>query len=256
MPEFLLKKWYLDYITHELNTSIIYEGGFRYGPIEIHHCSELKLENGIIQSAIYWDNKNCILNAKDDLIECKLKNKTVTWTSKCSSFNTMIYKRGNKFIKWNCIQPLSLVRVEHFADVETGYGYAEQIETNILPWEFEFDNLLWGRFTSAEISIVWIALNGIFPKNLLLINGVETEPGKISDTEIVFSGGSLSIQNILVLREGNIISTLLSNMPSIKKIIPNTGLPIYEKKMLAKGILTLGEKVIESNIIHEVVKWK
>ena len=61
---------------------------------------------------------------------------------------------------------------------------------------------------------------------------------------------------MIVLREGNLMSTLLTNMPFLKQIVPKTGFPLYEKKILAEGILNLGKQTQKGQIIHEVVKWK
>ena len=256
MPEFLLKKWYLDYITPDYDTSIFYKGSLRYGPFEVHHCSELKKDHGYVTNKIFWDNKNCSLTCSENIVAFKLNDKTFSWKSLCSPFTMSIYEKGNKFIKWHCVLPLAKVEVSGFEGVQSIFGYVEQLETNILPWEFEFDNLIWGRFTNAQTSVVWMNLVGPFSRKLVLVNGKEINADKISKTEIIFNGGNINIQDMIILREGNLMSTLLANMPFLKQIVPKTGLPIYEQKILAKGFLTLGGQIQEGQIIHEIVKWK
>jgi hypothetical protein len=99
-------------------------------------------------------------------------------------------------------------------------------------------------------------LEGPFSRKLVLMNGKEINADKISMAEIIFEGGNIKIQDLTILREGNLMSTLLANMPFLKQIVPKTGLPIYEQKILAKGFLTLGDQFQEGQIIHEVVRWK
>ena len=256
MPEFLLKKWYLDYITPDYNTSIFYKGSMRYGPFEVHHCSELKKDHELVTNKIFWDNGRSFLTSTENIVTFKLNDKTYSWKPMCNSVTLLIYERGNKYIKWNCIQPLARVKVSGSLVEQYIFGYVEQLETNILPWEFEFDNLIWGRFTNAQTSLVWINLEGPFSRKIVLLNGKEINVDKISMSEIVFDGGNINIQDITILREGNLMSTLLANMPFLKQIIPRTGLPVFEKKILAKGFLTLGNQIQEGQIIHEIVRWK
>jgi hypothetical protein len=256
MPEFLLQKWYLDYITPDYNTSIFYKGSLRYGPFEVHHCSELKKDHGFITNEIFWDNKKSSITCSENIVTFKLNDKTFSWNSLCNPLVMIIYEKGNKFIKWHCVQPLAKVEMSGFEREQSIFGYVEHLETNILPWAFEFDNLIWGRFTNAQTSVVWMNLEGPFSRKLVLMNGKEINADKISMAEIIFEGGNIKIQDLTILREGNLMSTLLANMPFLKQIVPKTGLPIYEQKILAKGFLTLGDQFQEGQIIHEVVRWK
>jgi hypothetical protein len=256
MPEFLLQKWYLDYITPDYNTCIFYKGSLRYGPFEVHHCSELKNDHGLITNEIFWDNKKSFLTSSENIVTFKLNDKTFSWKSLCSPVTMQIFEKDNKFIKWHCIQPLGKVEITGLEKEQNIFGYVEQLETNILPWEFEFDNLIWGRFTNAQTSVVWMNLEGPFSRKIALLNGKEIKADKISMSEIIFDGGNINIKDIIILREGNLMSILLANMPFLKQIVPKTGLPIYEQKILAKGFLTLGDQIQEGHIIHEVVRWK
>ena len=253
--EFLLKKWYLDYITPGFDAAIFYKGSLSYGPIEVHHCSELIKAGGEISGETFWNNKRYSIEHTGDVVTGILNNEILKWKSLCKSITIPIFNKGNKYITWSCLQPLSRVEVP-FLHQPNIFGYVEQLETNILPWEFEFEKLIWGRFTSAGTSIVWISLEGTYSKNFVIVNGEEVNAGKITNSEIIFTDGNIQIQDMIVLREGNLLSTLLKNMPFLNQFIPKTGLPLFEKKMLAKGTLTLGDQTEEGQIIHEIVRWK
>ncbi|MDP4114643.1 MAG: hypothetical protein Q8903_00825 [Bacteroidota bacterium] len=256
MTDFYVKKWYLDYVTQNLDASIIYDGSLRFGPFEYHHSSELKRKDLHISERTNWDNKFCKITVEENTITCLLKDKTVKWLGKQAPINIPIFKKNDKFINWNCVQPLSRVEIITGTSVQHALGYAEQMETNILPWEFEFDYLNWGRFTSDNNSLVWTFLDGDFKQILIFLNSKEVEPVNISLNEIEFKGGTLKIEDTAILREGNIVSSLLNTMPSLSKILPKTGFPIFETKILGKGSLLIDGRIDEGYVIHEEVKWK
>jgi hypothetical protein len=99
-------------------------------------------------------------------------------------------------------------------------------------------------------------MRGKYSMDNIWINGQREQDCSISETEITFPGGKLVIQDMLVLREGNLMTTVLSTMPFLKQFIPKTGLPLLEKKLIAKGMLSVNGVAEEGKIIHESVQWK
>lgn len=256
MPDFLLKKWYLDYITPEYDAAIFYKGSLRFGPVEIHHCSELRKSGNTITNNVFWDNKKFSITESGHQIRCQSPEDEIVWDPLEEAIHFPMFEKEDKYIRWHCVQPRANVTVVGKHGNFSGHGYIEKLETNILPWEFDFDSLLWGRFIGEYTSVIWTSMRGNFSRDVVWINGQKMQDCSISEAEIIFPGGRLSIQNGIILREGNLINTVLSAMPFLKQVLPKTGLPLHERKSLAKGTLFVDGISEDGKIIHENVQWK
>lgn len=256
MPAFYINKWYLDYITPHIDASIIYDGSLRFGPFEYHHNSELKKEGGIITEQTYWDNKFCKIEQTGKQITCLLKDRIIKWNEVSPPFSVQIFRKEDKFIDWQCYQPLAHVEIISGGATVPALGYIDRIETNILPWKFEFDTLLWGRFTSETNSFVWTILDGKFKKNIAYLNSKEIGEINPGPDKIEFTGGSIDIYGTSILREANISANLTATLPTLEKFLPKSGLPIFETKKIGKARLTYNGTQDEGTIIFEEVKWR
>ena len=139
-----------------------------------------------------------------------------------------------------------------------GLGYTEKLKMTLRPWQLPFNQLRWGRFLSADYSIVWVKVSGDSRLNLLYLNGIQKNDALITDEQIALNNGDLLLvfSNKVVLREGTLISTALANIPGLNSVFPKNILNIYEKKWRSKGVLKEGNKIIAKGwVIHEVVRW-
>jgi hypothetical protein len=105
MPDFLLKKWYLDYVTLEFDAAIFYRGSLRFGPIEIHHCSELRKTGAIIANEVFWDNKKFSIFEKNGNITCLTPEREAVWSPLEAPIQFTMFEKENKYIRWHCLQP-------------------------------------------------------------------------------------------------------------------------------------------------------
>jgi hypothetical protein len=256
MPAFYINKWYLDYTTPNLDASIIYDGSLRFGPFEYHHSSELKKTGGMIAEQTFWDNKFYKIEQTGKQITCLLNDRIIKWNEMQPPFSVQIFRKEDKYIDWQCVQPLSRVEIITGSSAVPAFGYIDRIETNILPWKFEFDTLLWGRFTSENNSFIWSILDGKFKKRTAYLNSREIGEISLGLDKIEFAGGSINIFGTSILREGNIVTNLIATLPTLEKFLPKTGLPILETKKIGKARLTYNGIQEDGTIIFEEVKWK
>jgi hypothetical protein len=89
-------------------------------------------------------------------------------------------------------------------------------------------------------------------------NDVQVEGALVTDNEVIFDDGrlSLALEEKLVLREGPLIKTALSMLPGIRGIAPIRSLNTYECKWRSRGFLKKQQMPVSPGwAIHEIVRW-
>jgi hypothetical protein len=254
MPAFKLSKWYLDCVTDAGDASIAYTGTAQWGMVRIHYSSLLESTGGrinlshslreqdepsISQASLRWQSKPLAVEGE--------------WESSSAPLHETIYSSSEGSIEWHCLMPQANTR---FRD-RRGLGYAEHLTMTIAPWKLPIDTLLWGRFTSAQDSVVWIDWQGESSRRLVFINGKAVPVSVLDDDRIEFQDGSLlTMDRSLVLREGALGSTALSVIPGIRKTFPARLLQMNECKWRSRSRLQApGRPAVEGWAIHERVSW-
>jgi hypothetical protein len=129
---------------------------------------------------------------------------------------------------------------------------------SIKPWQLPIDELRWGRFLSNSDAVVWIDWIGEVKQSLLFHNGVRMNNCSITDNEIKINGNEivLALTEKSILREGRLVSTMLSRIPGIDKIVPAQILQTHECKWRSRGVLKKKDFPPTSGwAIHEVVRF-
>ncbi len=259
--DFCLSKWYMDCIDSDGNTFIGYSALLRWKKFKLNYANILLCdERGIVSEQTTLKklqppafSENCF-----SWKPAKLKV-AGTWNSIDKPIEKTLLNSDTGVIHWYCFQPKAYGNVK-IADnnIITGFGYAEKLEMTIKPWELPFSELRWGRFLSAENSIIWVNWIGDTNLSLLLIDGNQMKETLINDDGIHINNGEfiLAFSDHAVLRKGALISTALSNIPGLKTVFPQKVLNTYECKWRSKGVLKKDNKVVsEGWVIHEVVRW-
>jgi hypothetical protein len=170
-----------------------------------------------------------------------------------------LYDSPKGTVTWSCVHPrsktdISLGPKEHIA----GLGYAELLELTIKPWQLPIAELRWGRFLSESDVLVWIEWRGAAPLSVVFLNGKQLQNASISDEQIEIDGGRtvLTLTERTELRKGDLISTALSAIPGIAKIVPARMLHTYECKWRSRGVLSTNGSLCSSGwAIHEIVRF-
>jgi hypothetical protein len=254
MPAFKLSKWYLDCVTDAGDASIAYTGTAHWGVVRLHYSSLLESTGGLVTS------QHSLREQDEPAVEGNLirwQSKTLgmegEWESSSAPLRETIYSSPEGSITWHCFMPKAITR---FRD-RRGLGYAEHLTMTIAPWKLPIDTLLWGRFTSAQDSVVWIDWQGESPRRLVFVNGEPVSVSVLDDDRIEFQDGSLlTMDRSLVLREGALGSTALSVIPGIRKTFPARLLQVNECKWRSRTrFQSPGKPAVEGWAIHERVSW-
>ncbi|HEX7285981.1 MAG TPA: hypothetical protein VF532_07345 [Candidatus Angelobacter sp.] len=254
MPALKLSKWYLDRVTDAGDVSIVYTGAAHWGVVQLHYSSLLESTGSVVTSQHSLREQDEPVQ-EGDCIRWQSKALGVEgeWQSNPAPLHETIYSSAEGSIEWHCLMPQAKTR---FRD-RHGLGYAEHIAMTIAPWKLPIETLLWGRFTSAQDSVVWIDWQGEAARRMVFMNGKAVSGAEMDDDHIEFPGGSrLTMDRSLVLREGALGSTALSVIPGIRKIFPARLLQVNECKWRSRARLQLpGKPAVEGWAIHERVSW-
>jgi len=260
--DFQLSKWYLDCVADNGDTFIGYSAMLHIKGIAINFTSILSHSDKSGTLTEISLRKSSFPQIKDETIHWSfppLKIKA-TWHTLAQPIHQQLYETSEGSIQWSCLQPNSDADVYFGKGGHVrGKGYVEKIEMTIKPWQLPIDELRWGRFLSNTDAVVWIDWVGEAKQSLLFHNGVQMNNCSITDNEIKINRNEkvIALTEKTILREGRLISTILSKIPGIEKIVPLKILQTHECKWCSRGILK--KKDFSSTTgwaIHEVVRFK
>ena len=184
------------------------------------------------------------------------------WEATTSSLKARLFKSGDGFLDWNCLQPTSKVQLNVNGRMVEGLGYAEQLVMTVEPWKIPMDELRWGRYTSRTDNIVWIELRGRERQQWLWLNDERFCRTTIEDDHIAIPerGLILELEKGVVLESEkkilNVVKRLLRFLPGFNKSMPSRFLNSDESKWLSRGVLRKGGEVMSTGwAIHECVRF-
>jgi hypothetical protein len=254
MPSFKLSKWYLDCLTDAGDACIAYTGTVQRGMVRIHYSSLLESTGSrvTVKHSLRNHNPPSVQGASLCWSSDSL-GVGGEWQSNALPLRETVFSSPEGSIDWHCLMPQALAR---FRD-RRGLGYVEHLTMTIAPWKLPIDTLLWGRFTSASDSVVWIDWQSESPRRLVFVNGKAASALKLGDDCIELADGSLlTMDRSLVLREGPLGTTALSGIPGIRKTFPARLLEVNECKWRSRACWQApGKPPVEGWAIHERVSW-
>ena len=260
--DFMLSKWYLDCVSQEGEACIGYAATLRWKGFDLHYSSILVHS----RLAPVWTRTSLREISTPEITGgdirwcCTPLKVEGHWTALSQPIERDLMKTRNGMLQWRCCQPhaRSSICLDGSHQIQ-GFGYVEKIELSIPPWELNIDTLRWGRFLSESHALVWIAYDGCGDsKAHVFFNGNEIDDCSVADTGVTLDHGriSLALQESRVLREGPLVSTALSMIPGITRLLPGKILQTHERKWLSKGgLATTGAPPHEGWAIHEVVNF-
>ena len=170
---------------------------------------------------------------------------------------TLLEDSGGR-VRWECVAPAAEVEVEQTGAAGTlrGLGYAERIEMTIAPWRLPIRELRWGRWISAERSVVWIDWRGRHPMTLIALDGAEVA-GSVADLAVRMEGDTeLTLSREGVIRSGRLGATVLGSIPGLRSVLPDAILSTQEDKWIGRGVLRSADgSTDEGWAIHEIVRF-
>ena len=258
---FSLSKWYLDCVAENGDAIVVYSGSLRWRALSLEYSSMLiRLSGGKIHAKATL--KKCPppnMSGKSIRWSCPPLKLEGRWEAQSQPIYRRLFEASKTPIEWSCHQPRSLASVSVVGIGEfRGFGYVEFLEMSAKSWQLPLQELRWGRFLSEEEAIVWMDFRGPQPETLVFRDGQLCKDAFVTDCGISLEGESitLSLEETRVLREGALVSTALSVIPGVNKLLPAKMLNTHECKWRSRGILRDAQSVLSTGwAIHEVVKW-
>jgi hypothetical protein len=259
-PSFLLSKWYLDCIADNGDGVIVYVADLRWKALRMQYANAMRFSGEKVESATSIRKCSLPESANGQIVVTQPQlGIEGAWSGLAAPIERIIFETSEGTIRWNCLQPASRVTLLLDGAREvSGLGYAERLEISIPPWKLPLNELHWGRFVTERDSLVWIDWRGPYSRRVLVHNGAELEPGKITDISIRSrdSQVSLALDHSLVLRSGTLGDTVFSGIARLAAILPVSVLRVRESKWRSRGTLSNAKHTVSGWAIHEVVRWR
>ena len=157
---------------------------------------------------------------------------------------------------WQCVAPRADAVIELPDGVIRGVGYAEVLELSVAPWQLPIRELLWGRATCAETSLVWIRWIGDAPMQVVLRNGVVETASIVEDDVVALADGTrIEMTERAAIREESLAPTL-KPLRAIAALLPRSFTSAVERKWRSRGTVYSGDRRIDEGwVIHERVTF-
>jgi hypothetical protein len=255
-PRFRLTKWYLDCVSQRGDAAIIYASEVKFGRVRLHYASVLRLHDSIASTSTKLCS--CVPSIDNDqlFITAPALALKANWRASESPLEQTVFESSDGSVHWKCLQPKSMARIQCGQMSIEGIGYAECLTLTIPPWRLPLEQLQWGRFHSAEQTIVWIDWAGAHTGRWLWQNGGLQSPKSLTCSEICLDNATkLSLDCVTTLREGELGTTVLPAAPLLRSVFPRTMFGVHEQKWLSRGTYVSGSQKERGWAIHEVVNW-
>ena len=254
---FALTKWYLDCVDEDGTAFIGYSARLSYRGTGVSYASTLLRDaSGLVLtrtslrrsapplttgSAVSWVHGPLAVAG--------------TWHAAAPPVSRTLFARHGGTVAWNCVQPLSRVRVQPGSHrLISGLGYAESLEITIPPWQLPFDRLRWGHFMADGGALVWIQWQGERDATWVFFDGAETAPATVDDGRVKGRELDLRLDQGCVLREGSLGSMALGRGTVLARLLPVSILRTFEQKWLSRAVLQRGASPpVAGWAIHETV---
>jgi hypothetical protein len=256
MPNFSLKKWYLDAADDKGDVYIGYRVSLRWGEFELNGFQHLwhSPKKGVEthteitgQSALEYEGKNILIWQAGGV--------KAIWDSAVNPIEERLLDIEDGEIVWQCTQPKARASINSSRLSFTGWGYTECIDITIPVWKLPFKTLYWGRCHTNKHYLVWIKWEGKTKQNKIWFDGKCSQDFTIDDNKIIGSDFLLKLGQNVPLRQGKIGSTIFKPLRRINKIIPKTIFLVDEHKWYNKGILETDSQEEAAITIYEKVSW-
>jgi hypothetical protein len=258
IPTFRLQKWYMDCVSEKGEVFIGYSAKLDWKFLDLTYASFLEFDGKTskTQTSLL---KESIPEYSDDSVVWKSKNLSCSgnWQNIGAKLPALkLFEDSTGSVIWNARFPLSDVHISHLGSKLMGLGYVEKLDLTIPPWKLPIEELIWGRFISKDIYIVWIEWSGSHPLTLVYVNGKKIKDASVSNSGVYWKEGTLQHKQSSVIREGPVVDTALSKIPGIQKIFPKKIINMHERKWLSSSVFSLNGTSHLGWTIHETVQFQ
>jgi hypothetical protein len=252
---FALSKWYLDLVSDEGETAIVYAAVLRLGSLEIPYASLLHADAvGTVRTRTSLDRVEPEIDGDLGRIRCRVEGLDVAglWQPLEGEIAETLLARDDGSLRWRCVAPRARAALSIDGIPFEGLGYVEHVALDIPAWQLPIQTLRWGRVLTARDSLVWIDWRGPVAVQRAFRNGRRVDPIEVDDDALRVRDTSVRFRDNRVLRQGAIGTTALSVLGrTLRGRVPGSALLLDEKKWRAEIELD-GAR---GWAIHEIVSW-
>jgi hypothetical protein len=253
---FAMTKWYLDCVTESGDAAILYCADLRWRGVHARMGSVLcQFEGEPARTSSSMGRYNVSVAPGEISVDHPRLKFNGRWTATAPASEHTLYESDRGAITWKCLQPASRVIASVGGRGLAGLGYAECLVVTIPPWRLPMRELRWGRFVSAEHSLVWIWWLGPHNIRLALCDGAPCHLASASDSEVVAGNAMLGIEPGLRLRDGRLRNTILPGIPGLAKLLPRSLFNVVETKWKSRATLDIAGEKCTGWAIHELVQF-
>ncbi len=250
---FHLKKHYFDGIDQQGNLFIIYDAALTIGGISIPYSSIITQLNG----KNLEHRRLSRLKRSDAQIRHNKLNFNGSWLPLSHISPLTLYQRGKRRLIWHCHTAKADFELEFAQQTYRGLGYAETLEMNFAPWLLPISELRWGRFLSANHSIVWIEWLGETTLKKLIWNGELIENFEINDNVLLIKEKQLSLyfRRPMIIKDEPLVK-ITERFKFLRFLIKKSFLQSRETKWKSEAELSVANQTEKGFALYERVLWK
>lgn len=180
-----------------------------------------------------------------------------TWRSQTPPIGQSLWSDASGAVSWENFAPRAEVTLRVGDRQFQGLGYAERMQVTIAPWHLPIDSLHWGRFVSAETSVVWIAWEHDTQRNWLWHDGQPRELHAVSPDAVTWHGGRIDFTARRTLRSGRLDETVFHRWPRVARWLPAQIRAYEETKWCSRATLRATDGTpTDGWAIHEFVRFQ
>ena len=254
---FQLIKWYFDLVTPDGEVVILYAAQLHWSRIAINYASALVSSAASTAREINRFGRFEQPSQTDGELSWHDRALQITgrWCTRVPAFGSCLLRTQDGAINWRCEAPAAdaLVKVGERAFV--GLGYVERLSLSIPPWKLPFRTLHWGRYASANCSIVWIDWSGEDTRRYVWFDGVEQTDATLAETSISAIAGALTWHDPRDVCHRPALSRLARRIPSTLLRMAGPIATMREHKQIAPGLFSRPPLTDHGWTLFETVTW-
>lgn len=159
-------------------------------------------------------------------------------------------------LEWTCLAAPARAELVLAGERFTGWGYAERLRLDAVPWRLPIERLRWGRFVAADQVVVWIEWSHARPRRWLWHNHAPHAAAWAEGGLRWGDGWTLRPGPDRELRRGRLGETVLADWPGARALLPRRLARFHETKWCSAATLHQGDRTVASGwVIHEEVNF-
>jgi hypothetical protein len=245
----------MDCVDDAGDAAILYCAEMRWRSLHLSYGNVVSMDGVAAQSRTSLRRFRLVEEDRQISVELPGLKVTGKWNAGSESVERTVYEDSNGYVHWKCVQPRSSATIRIGDRMVAGLGYAECLTMTLPPWQLPMRELRWGRFVSAEDSLVWIDWQGPFSTSFAFHNECKLDLHSVSESELTAGGATLRMKESIPIRMGRLSETVLPGAPGLARIFPHSIFNIDERKWRSRGVLDVDDRRVEGWVIHEVVRW-